>query len=103
MNLDDRRSTNRTYDFLQEGGTWTVYNCESGSPAVLNGVPQIGLGLNEADALAAVLNRVEIQLAASRMANEAWEWTRPSRRSLSCGKPDSRHGPLTDAANPGSS
>jgi hypothetical protein len=27
--------------------------------------------------LAAVLNRIEIQLVASQIANEEWEWTRP--------------------------
>jgi hypothetical protein len=30
------------------------------------------LGLNQADDIAAVLNRVEIQRAASRIANEEW-------------------------------
>ena len=54
---------------------WSVYNCQSGCAAVLNGAPQIGLGLNEADDLAAILNRVEIQQVASQIANDAWEWT----------------------------
>jgi hypothetical protein len=65
------------YDFREEGGTWTVYDCQSGCPAILNGVSQVGLGLNEASDLAAVLNRVEIELEAARMANEPWEWTPP--------------------------
>jgi hypothetical protein len=55
---------------------WTVYNYQSGSAAVLNGLPQIGLGLNEADDLAALLNRVKIQQVASQNANDAWEATR---------------------------
>jgi hypothetical protein len=73
MNLRDRRSTTRTYDFREEAGMWTVYNCQSGCPAVLNGVPQIGLALNEADDLADVLNRVAIQQVTSQIANEPWE------------------------------
>jgi hypothetical protein len=52
---------------------WTVYDCQSGSAAILNGVPQNGLGLNQADDLAALLNRVKIQQVASQIANDAWE------------------------------
>ena len=77
-NLDEPRSAGpllRAYDFREEGGMWTVYDCQSGCAAVINGVPQIGLGLNEADDLAAILNRVESQRIASRIANDAWEWT----------------------------
>jgi hypothetical protein len=53
-----------SYDFREENGMWTVYNCQSRCAAVLNGVGQVGLGLNEADDITAVLNRVEIQRAA---------------------------------------
>ena len=75
---------------------WTVYNCQSGCPAVLNGVPQIGLALNEADDLADVLNRVAIQQVTSQIANEPWEWT-PSRtprelRGIRDQRPDSAPG-----------
>ena len=41
--------------------TWTVYDRQNGCPATLNGIQQVCLGLNEADGLAAVLNRVEPQ------------------------------------------
>jgi hypothetical protein len=63
-------SATTPYDFREENGMWTVYNCQSGSAAVLNGVPQAGLGLNEADDLAALLNRVKSQQVASQIANE---------------------------------
>ncbi len=42
-------------DVREESGTWTVYDCQSGCAAALNGVLQVGLGLNEADDLAAVV------------------------------------------------
>jgi hypothetical protein len=45
------------YDFREERGTWTIYERGSGRPAVLNGRPQTGLDLNEADELASALNR----------------------------------------------
>jgi hypothetical protein len=57
------------YDFREEHGKWTVYNCENGCAAVLNGTPQIGLGLNEADDLTALLNRVATQRFASLIAH----------------------------------
>jgi hypothetical protein len=63
------------YDFREENGKWAVYNCESGCAAVLNGTPQVGLGLNEADDLTALLNRVATQRSASRIAHDPWEWT----------------------------
>jgi hypothetical protein len=77
MNFGKRGSTTRAYDFREEDGMWTVYVCQSRRAAVLNGVPQIGLGLNEADDLAAILNRVAIQQVTSNIANEPWEWTPP--------------------------
>ena len=58
-----------TYDFREEGGSWTVYDCQSGCAAALNGTRQVGLGLNEANDLAAVLNRVELQRVSSRNAD----------------------------------
>ena len=51
---------------------WTVYACESGRAAVLHSAPQTGLGLNEADDLAAVLNRVTIQQVTSQIAYAPW-------------------------------
>jgi hypothetical protein len=51
---------------------WSVYACESGRAAVLYGAPQTGLGLNEADDLAAVLNRVTIQQVTSQIAYTPW-------------------------------
>jgi ABC-type transporter MlaC component len=44
FNIRDRRSAAGSYDFREENGMWTVYNCQSGYAAVLNGVPQVGLG-----------------------------------------------------------
>ena len=58
-----------SYDFREESGTWTVHDRQSGCAAALNGVLQVGLGLNEADDLAAVLSRVELQRFASRNAD----------------------------------
>jgi hypothetical protein len=72
LDVRNGRSAAGSYDFREENGMWTVYNCQSRCVAVLNGAPQVGLGLNEADDIAAVLNRVEIQRAASRIANEGW-------------------------------
>jgi hypothetical protein len=63
-----------SYDFREENGTWMVYDCRSGYAAALNGVRLVGLGLNEADDIAAVLNRVETQRAASRISSEGWNW-----------------------------
>ncbi len=51
--------TGPTYEFREEHGAWTVYDTSTGRPAVLNGVPQTGLSLDEADDLAAVLNRAQ--------------------------------------------
>jgi hypothetical protein len=58
-----------SYDVREESGTWTVYDCQSECAAALNGVLWVGLGLNEADDLAAVLSRVELQRFASRNAD----------------------------------
>jgi hypothetical protein len=78
LNVRDGRSAAGSYDFREENGKWTVYNCQSGYAAVLNGIPQVGLGLNEADDIAAVLNRVETQRAASPISYEGRE---PGARS----------------------
>ena len=48
-----------TYDYREEGGTWIIYDRQSGNTATLNGMLQAGLELNEADELSAALNRVE--------------------------------------------
>jgi hypothetical protein len=72
VNFGKRRSRTRAYDFRGEDGKWTVYACESGRAAVLHGAPQTGLGLNEADDLAAVLNRVTIQQVTSQIAYAPW-------------------------------
>lgn len=73
-NIKNGRSAAGSYDFREENGMWTVYDCRSGYAAALNGVPQVGLGLNEADDVAAVLNRVETRRVASRISSEAWHW-----------------------------
>jgi hypothetical protein len=48
-----------TYDYREVDGTWMIYDRRSGDTAVLNGILQAGLELNEADELTSVLNRVE--------------------------------------------
>jgi hypothetical protein len=86
VNFGKRRSRTRAYDFREEDGLWTVYECESGRAAVLHGVPQTGLGLNEADDLAAVLNRVAIQQVTSRIATAAsGEMDRIPDGAINCG------------------
>lgn len=86
MNFGKRRSRTRAYDFREEDGLWTLYECESGHAAVLHGVPQTGLGLNEADDLAAVLNRVAIQQVTSRIATAApGEMDRIPNAAINCG------------------
>jgi hypothetical protein len=47
------------YEFREEQGAWTVVDLRTGRPAVLNGAPQTGLSLDEADDLAGVLNRAQ--------------------------------------------
>jgi hypothetical protein len=74
--IDVCRSAAGSYDFREENETWMVYDCRTGYAAALNGVRQVGLGLNEADDIAAVLNRVETQSAASAISSEGWNWTR---------------------------
>ncbi len=51
----------RNYDFTVDAthAAWMVIETESGSVACLNGIPQHRLSLDEADDIAALLNRVE--------------------------------------------
>jgi hypothetical protein len=56
------------FDFHEANGRWSIHDTRTGAPAVINGKPQTGLSLSEADDLTAVLNRVELQQAAMRQA-----------------------------------
>jgi hypothetical protein len=59
------------FEFREENGVWAIYDNRSGGPVVLNGTAQTGLGLDEADDLTAVLNRVEEGAQSARRAREA--------------------------------
>ena len=49
-----------TYDMRRkEDGTWTVYTVATGLPAVVNGVPQVGKDVEDADNLVDLLHRLE--------------------------------------------
>ena len=49
-----------TYDMRQEDdGTWTVYTVATGLPAVVNGIPQVGKDMDDADDLVDLLHRLE--------------------------------------------
>ena len=63
MKTADVKTRTPSYDFREEGGTWTVYDCQMDARRRFNEFRQVGLGLNEADYLAAVLNRVELRHA----------------------------------------
>jgi hypothetical protein len=52
------------FDFREENGAWSIRDNRRGTVAVVNGVPQAGLGLSEAEELTAILNRIEAQRAA---------------------------------------
>ncbi|HZH28189.1 MAG TPA: hypothetical protein VEY95_13505 [Azospirillaceae bacterium] len=49
------------YDYVFDAGaqTWMVVDIVSGLVAHLNGIPQEDMGLNEADDMSALLNRVQ--------------------------------------------
>ena len=48
------------FDYREEDDGWTVFDERAGEPAVLNGVPQTGLEIEEAHEIASALNRVAI-------------------------------------------
>ncbi len=49
-----------TYDMRQEeDGTWTVYTVATGLPAVINGIPQVGKDMEDADDLVDLLHRLQ--------------------------------------------
>ena len=47
------------YDIRSEINGWTVYDIRTGSPAMINDVPQTGLPLEDADNLADLLNHLQ--------------------------------------------
>jgi hypothetical protein len=51
------------YDIRSESNGWTVYDTFTGSPAVINHVPETSLALEEADDLADLLNHSQSQRA----------------------------------------
>jgi len=61
--IDARRHamTPTQYDYVFDAGaqSWNVVDTVSGRVAHLNGVPQEGLALNEADDMSALLNRIQ--------------------------------------------
>jgi hypothetical protein len=59
------------FEFREESGVWSIYDNRSGAAVVLNGMAQVGLGLDEADDLTALLNRVEERATATRLARGA--------------------------------
>ncbi len=58
------------FDFHQNGTSWSIHDTDTGEPVVIDGRPQTGLNLDEADELTAVLNRVKWQAAALRAGRE---------------------------------
>lgn len=59
------------FDFRQENGAWSIRDTRQGTAAMLGGVPQVGLGLAEAEELTAILNRLEAQRAAAQAGRES--------------------------------
>jgi hypothetical protein len=53
------------YDIRSEFKGWTVYDTLTGSPAVINHVPQTSLTLEHADDLADLLNHLHSQRASA--------------------------------------
>jgi hypothetical protein len=51
------------YDIRSEMNGWTVYDILTGSPAMVNHVPQTGLPLEDADDLADLLNHLKLEQA----------------------------------------
>jgi hypothetical protein len=51
------------YDIRSEFKGWTVYDTLTGSPALINDVPQTSLALEDADDLADLLNRLHSEQA----------------------------------------
>ena len=49
----------------EEDGTWTVFDIETQMPAVINGVPQVGLDAQDAEDIAEGLDKI-IDLTAGR-------------------------------------
>jgi hypothetical protein len=50
----------RSYDFREDGDGWCVFDSRSGRVVSLKGRQQTGLGLYEADELAAALSRAAV-------------------------------------------
>jgi hypothetical protein len=51
------------YDIRSETNGWTVFDIRTGSPAIVNHVPQTGLPLEDADDLADLLNHLQSEQA----------------------------------------
>jgi hypothetical protein len=65
-----RRRPGPAFDFREENGRWSIRDVRRDAAAVINGVPQTGLDLAEAEELTAVLNRLDAQRAARRAGQE---------------------------------
>jgi hypothetical protein len=53
------------YDIKSEDNGWTVYDTTTGLSAEVNGCIQVGLSLDDADDLADLLNRLNIEQSAA--------------------------------------
>ncbi|HZP21433.1 MAG TPA: hypothetical protein VFB16_14655 [Bauldia sp.] len=53
------------YEMRQDEHGWTVFDRSTGKTAEVNGVPQHGLVVDDADDLVDLLNRLEIERAGS--------------------------------------
>lgn len=65
--IDDRVYLDRYAAVPTEGlaGAWNVVDRQNKSTVVVNGVPQIGLDVQDADTLAECLNVLDAQLSAA--------------------------------------
>lgn len=59
------------FEFRQENGRWEIHDTRAGRAAELGGRPQIGLGLEEAEELTRILNRLDAQSAAAEAVRES--------------------------------
>jgi hypothetical protein len=53
------------YDIQTDPSGWTVYDINTGLPAEVKGVVQIGLSMEDADDLADLLNRLHTEQSAA--------------------------------------
>jgi hypothetical protein len=53
------------YDIKPDGNGWTVYDTTTDLPAEVNGFIQVGLSTTDADDLADLLNRLDIEQSAA--------------------------------------